>query len=121
MSRIFLILLIALLPLRGWSAQRMAVYMAASETTTMAMVAADQGMPADCPMMMQASSSDKSADQGGNKSHRGCQSCQLCMSLAAFETQATRTLPHMPITAEIPRADRFANADLVRAVKPPIS
>ncbi|MBC7918502.1 MAG: hypothetical protein H7Y28_11915 [Rhodoferax sp.] len=121
MSRIFLILLIALLPLREWSAGRMSVYMAASETTATAMAAKDQAMPADCPMMLQADSSDTSADQGGNKSHQSCQSCQLCMSLASMGTEVIKTLPHTPLPAAIPRADRFASADLVRAAKPPIS
>lgn len=99
----------------------MAVYMAASETAAMAMAAADHAMPSDCPMMMQADSSDTNTDQSDSKSHHGCQSCQLCMSLAMLGTQAPKTVSHKPLTAAIPRADRFVSADLVRAVKPPIS
>ncbi|MBC7918966.1 MAG: hypothetical protein H7Y28_14270 [Rhodoferax sp.] len=121
MSRIFLILLIALLPLREWSAGRMAVYMAASETTAIAMAAEDQAMPADCPMTVKADSSEDGAGHGNSKGERSCQSCQLCMSLAALETQPIKSLSYKPLTAAIPRADRFASADLVRAAKPPIS
>ena len=121
MSRFFLILLITLLPLRGWSAERMAVYMAASETAAVLMVSGDHAMPADCPMMVQADTSDKGTDHGHGKSDRSCQSCQLCMSLAVLQTQTTQSLSYKPLTAAIPRADRFASADIARAAKPPIS
>lgn len=121
MIRLVLILLIALLPLRGWNAERMAVYMAAGETTAVTMVAGDQAMPADCPMMMEFGSSEKGSDQGDSKSHRACQSCQLCMALATFGTEVIKTRSHKPPNAAVPRADRFASADQVRVVKPPIS
>jgi hypothetical protein len=120
-SRLFLILLITLLPLRGWSAERMAVYMAASEAASVAMRTADHGMPADCPMLMNVDTSNKSSGHRDNKSHAGCQACQLCMSLSASETHTLKIRPHKPVTAAVPRADRFVSAELLRAVKPPIS
>lgn len=126
MSRFFIILLIALLPLRGWSVERMAVHMAASAS-------AAQAMPSDCPMMIQtgASASDAGAKHLGDSSDKGdygkspgnslsCQSCQLCMSLATPDTPAIQPLAGGPRATTAARAERFASADLPRATKPPI-
>jgi hypothetical protein len=99
----------------------MAVYMAANETAALTMASADHAMPADCLMMVQADSSEDTDHHGDGKSGRNCVSCQLCMFLAVLETQTTKTLSYKPLHATIPRADRFASAELVRAAKPPIS
>lgn len=112
MRTLFLILLILLLPVRGWSAERMAVYMASG--------AAVSAMPDDCPMKLQAADADKDATHADQKSDRTCQACQLCMSWASQTTPvlkapATETLSHT-----LPPADRFASVDLPRLAKPPI-
>lgn len=123
MSRLFIIFLIALLPLRGWSVERMAVHMAASESAAQAMALGSEhaAMPDDCPMLIKAGASDKGAQHGDGKVQRGCQSCQLCMSLAAPQAPAVKALSCGPLAALAARADRFASADLPRAAKPPIS
>lgn len=121
MSRLVLVLLIALLPLRGWAAERMAVYMAASEAAAVAMVSEAQAMPADCPMLMQADNAEPGADQGDSKGHHGCHSCQLCMSLVAQATEVQTAVIAEPFATATARTDRFVSADLLRAVKPPIS
>jgi hypothetical protein len=123
---LILVLLIVLLPLRGWSAERMADHMAATGASTAHAMGA---MPADCPMMMQmaamASLADKSfTDDGGTTStptDRTCQSCQLCMSLAAPETPAVQAVSPAPQSVAVHRADSFASAYLPRSIKPPIS
>jgi hypothetical protein len=112
-TRIFiLILLIVLLPLRGWSAERMAEHMAAS------------AMPVDCPMMMLKAGSSEAASPNGatpTATERTCQSCQLCMALIAPETVALQAVLPAPHAVAVHRTDRFASVDPLRAAKPPIS
>jgi hypothetical protein len=119
-SRLFIILLIALLPLRGWSAERMAVHMAVSESATSAMSAEHGTQHEDCAMMMAVDSSDTSSTDHGGKTERSCQTCQLCMTLAAHEIPAVQAIGPAPHSVAIPRADRYTSAELTLAVKPPI-
>ncbi|XHS77295.1 hypothetical protein ACFJGW_16430 [Burkholderiaceae bacterium UC74_6] len=109
MRRWLLILLVALLPLRGWTAERITVDMATVELGMSAAMATMQ----DCPMK-------KGADGTAMFNH-GCQSCQLCMSLAApvfplLEFQASAPGTSLPVPDE-----RFSSAELARSAKPPIS
>jgi hypothetical protein len=108
--------MIALLPLRGWSAERMAVSMAVAMAASPALAsgAHHAAMPADCPMLL-------TKDGGDGKTERSCQTCQLCMSLAAAEAPAAKAAAHQQLAATTPSADRFSSADLARAAKPPIS
>jgi hypothetical protein len=113
-TRLFtILLLIALLPLRGWAVERMANDMAAG------------AMPADCPMvqMAQAAPADTgSMDDAGTTTptERTCQSCQLCMALAAPEMPIVQAAGPAPLTVAVHRADRFASAYLSPVSKPPI-
>jgi hypothetical protein len=61
MARFIVILLIALLPLRGWSAVGMSVNMAATGMTGMASheMSGHEAMPEDCPMMRMAGATDQ--------------------------------------------------------------
>ncbi len=114
-SRFFILVLIALLPLRAWSVERMAVHMAASEVA----VAAGEptaAMPADCPMHMTAT-----GDSGEPQTERGCQSCQLCMSISPATLPLLKTPGLRPLATVSPQADRYASAELARLVKPPIA
>lgn len=129
MARVFiLILLIIVLPLRGWTAERMAEHMAASNSGA-APQHAMGAMPADCPMMMVAAQQMDAADGGdGSDSapqhpakHTTCQACQLCMSLATQDTPVLQTTGPAPQAVAVHPADRFASADLPRSIKPPIS
>lgn len=92
----------------------MAVQMAASQVSASA-------MPADCPMLVQATTSDTGQPQEQGKSLAHCQSCQLCMTLAALPTMAVLAATTRPQAPAAPQADRFASADLLRTAKPPIS
>lgn len=114
-SRLCILVLIALLPLRAWSVESMAVHMAAKEVA----VASGQpaaAMPADCPMHMTAA-----GDSSDAQAERGCQSCQLCMSLSPATTPVLKAPSLRPRTAASPHADRYASAELARLVKPPIA
>ena len=114
MRHLFILLLIALLPLRGWSAEHMAVQMASSQLGVSA-------MPADCPMLAQAGTSDTRQAHAPGKSLTHCQSCQLCMTLAALPPLSEPAVAPRPQAPLAQHTDRFASADLLRAAKPPIS
>ncbi len=73
MNRLFIMLLIALLPLRGWAGDLMSVQMATSSLSPVAASA----MPIDCPMLANADPSSE-APSGTN----GCTSCDLCLPMA---------------------------------------
>lgn len=114
--RVLLIaLLIVLLPIRGWSAERMAVYMAGTSMQN----AMQSAMPDDCPMKMVAETGKPSADSG-HTSERGCQACQLCMVFASFGTPMLNAPAAEPVSHVLPAADRFASVDLAPLPKPPI-
>ena len=121
MGRLLVILLVMLIPLRGWSAERMVIQMAYSQTVAEvadAQISMD-GMPADCPMLAQAESkSEKPANPA--KGFVGCQTCQLCMTLASLSFPQTQLSAHL--TEVLPEAaiSSFSSADLAPRVKPPI-
>lgn len=127
MARFILVLLIALLPMRGWSTERMAVEMASnglatSQTTAHITTNAEHGMPADCPMVMahaDAAAGDP-ASPTGDDNRVGCHACQLCMSLLALEVPSRQALSRQAHPLHATHADRFASADLARVAKPPI-
>jgi hypothetical protein len=118
--KLLILFLIAVLPLCGWSAQRMATGMAISQFST-----SQGGMPADCPMVAKvAATSEKSTDHStyGDSGHRlNCQTCQLCMFFAMPVTPTVPIVAPQPSTANTLLVDRFASADLARLAKPPIS
>lgn len=121
MVRLLIILLVMLLPLRGWSAERMATQMLLSQAAVQ--VAGEPiemaGMPADCPMLAQAApETDKSPAPA--KSHVGCQTCQLCMALAALSPAPPPLLSYERQIRPVPAKASFISADLSRQVKPPI-
>ena len=118
---VFIFLLIVLLPLRGWTAERMAERMAATEVSTSQAMGA---MPADCPMMMKMGSPHETlTDDSGTTTptERTCQCCQLCMSLAAHNVHAVHSVCAAPQSVAVHRSDSFASADLPRVSKPPIA
>jgi hypothetical protein len=130
MSRLFILLLIALLPLRGWTAQGMAMQMGAMDRGAMdrggvavaaQMPGADEGMAPDCPLYMQMASTPAATDASGTPAHKGCQSCQLCMPLVAMDAPTSVALGAHPQALPVSRWQSFASADRARHVKPPIS
>jgi hypothetical protein len=148
MQRWFLIVMLVLLPVRGWSAQLMGVQMGAMQMGAMqtgvqahatqadpvqidAMPmhalaspmhkAAD--MPADCPMHMAAQALGHHAaagDTANTADHPTCQACQLCMPLAVL-VQSPLTLGSQRCPMPLPQVRiGFVSAVLAQAVKPPI-
>lgn len=121
MGRLLVILLVMLIPLRGWSAERMVIQMAYSQTVAQVadeLISMD-GMPADCPMLAQAESkSEKSTSPA--KGFVGCQTCQLCMTLASFSFPQIQLSAHPTVVHPDPTSARFISANVAPQVKPPI-
>ena len=126
MARLFILFLIALLPLRGWTAERMvfAVDQGAPATAQSRSV----GMGEECVLHMQmaahhAEPAQPGADHSANHGteHKGCQSCQLCMPLAALDAPAVLAFTPIPQAVPVPRTRAFVSADAARHAKPPIS
>ena len=131
MRRVLLILMIALLPLRGWAADNMGLVMAVAEVSahqstvsavpdagpaTSAGAQTFLSMAADCPMR-----ASPAADGDQSASHTGCTTCQLCMGVftsQAFTLIGTTLLPQAPPGLG---STRFSSAERVAGFKPPIS
>ena len=113
MRSVVLVFMIALLPLRMWAADGMAIRMAHGEPPAVAAAAA-QPMPADCPM----AAGDAGGDAQGAGSH--CASCHLCASVAGLPPVAPGLLgvlggpPLSPL-------DECASASIAPDLRPPIS
>jgi hypothetical protein len=121
MRRFCILLLIALLPLRGWSAGDMAVQMAVGELASASIGAMHGAMPEHCLMMSEAGTPADGVVLGDGQAERGCQACQLCMSLAPYEVLTVRVMSFPSSGVYTPRSNRFNSAERARALKPPIS
>ncbi len=100
----------------------MAVQMAAQQTVSAASTTQDErnAMPPDCPMLTPISGAPAGPAET-TRHDSTCQSCQLCMPMAAWATN-TPLPPLPPVATSLPRhLAHYANAELARAVKPPIS
>lgn len=134
MRRLAIALMIALLPLRGWVGDAMAMEMAAAtleqpaqatglgavhthDSRTAADFDAQTAMHADCP-----GHADSHAETAQTSSNCGsCAACQICHAVALAPS-----LPHLapgPMSAERPptAGPDFASADRAQGIKPPIS
>lgn len=124
MSRLFILFLIALLPLRGWSVERMGLQMDGVAHSAQAQ-GADAAMSVECAMHMQAAITREAAPAESTTDHpadhKACQSCQLCMPLAALEATAAMVMASPAQPLPVSGTSRFASADAARCAKPPIS
>ena len=132
MSRLFILFLIALLPLRGWTVERMGVQMAGMQVAVQLQSLAS-GMSAECAQHMQmvmqrvVSSGEAAAAvqaepaDTSHSEHKACQSCQLCMALAALDAPLVLALLAAPQSQPQACSSAFASADAARCAKPPIS
>ncbi len=131
--RVFLIaLVIALLPLRGWVGDAMAVSMAASAMPTASAAetpcphAATGGQPhhvADAPVAAPAhdhAGSDTAAP-AHDASHHGHLVCDVCNGPALHTPVAVVPAGHFSHGVHIERAERFASLAPRHAHKPPIA
>jgi hypothetical protein len=120
-TRLFILFLIVLLPLRGWTAERMVFAMEGSAPQALVSLAADTGMSEECALHMQMASGHHASGESHAPVHKGCQSCQLCMPLAALASPVVSAIAASPQALPLTRSSRFVSADPARDVKPPIS
>ena len=114
MRSVVLVLMIALLPLRMWAADDMAVRMAQGQVAAAGMTATE--MPGDCPMMAQAA--HESQDEAPSAAH--CMTCHLCAAAAGPSRVAVAQGP-APAGSPEPRVNRYSSASLAPDLRPPIS
>ena len=135
MHRLFLIIMIVLLPLRGWVGDVMAMDMASQHLNTVISVASHTqpkratgqfvsenaaATHAECPGHPATASGD-AADNTASGHCNTCGVCQICHTVALAGTaifnppQAVSVLP-LPL-----RSTRFASALPAPCLKPPIS
>lgn len=121
MRRLFVFLMIVLLPLRGWAGDLMSVRMALGSPAVQT-----ASMPSDCPMHAQADTASHEGASSGDGTHsRGgmgnCSSCELCIPLAQL---AVAPLDMVSFAAHAePRMGGvdFMSVAPAPAFKPPIS
>ncbi len=113
----FLVLMIALLPLRGWVGDAMAIEMLSAPAQSAVVVGGGSGHP--CPDHMASASADHVApDSSGDHTHTACDVCNG--PALAMGASFAQTLPPVHSVAVRP-AERFASSEARRGVKPPIS
>lgn len=115
--RFVLILMIALLPMRMWAAEGMAVRMVQEQAAAAQMSAMDT-MPEDCPMMAKAMADGGSRDGSPATAH--CMTCHLCAAAACFPEVVFEQGP-APRGPPEARTSRYLSADLAPDLRPPIS
>lgn len=123
MRHLLLALLIALLPIRGWMGDAMAVAMLAAPAHTMHQTASDtdHAMDTGHDMGNDHAMTDDHADVQDSGSEHTHKSCEVCNGPAmALSIPAVPTLsPQHGVL--VPPAERFASSEPHRGIKPPIS
>ncbi|MBC7608673.1 MAG: hypothetical protein H7228_03710 [Polaromonas sp.] len=124
MRYLFVIIMIALLPLRGWAGHVMAVDMAGQQIAVAQKAVATHAskdsivaMPADCLMLAQVGA-DK--DSVTSNAHCNCDSCELCLALASVKDTGFLAATFTPHTAPQASSAGFSSADRATSLKPPI-
>lgn len=117
--------MIALLPIRGWMGDAMAVAMLAAPVQSTTQTAHSAAMP--CPdhaatAPTAGAAHDEMAMPGdGNDSHHAHQGCDVCNG-PAMAHRAPAAVATAPDHAQLaPPAERFASSEPRRDTKPPIS
>lgn len=116
MRHLLLALMIALLPIRGWMSDAMAVAMLNPPAQSTGAAGA-----APCPDHAQPAKHTGMQDLGSTKTDHGHKSCDVCNGPAmalALPTAPTLAGTHGMLA---PPAERFASSEPRRGIKPPIS
>lgn len=124
MRHILLILMIALLPLRGWASERMVVSMAVQQlVVAQIQTAGEAGMPADCPFLGEVLEKSTTDTNGEAISPlcKGCTTCQLCMALVTGYAPMPGIAAHLPHAVRRVNTFSFTSAERAPGFKPPIS
>ena len=144
MRHAILILMIALMPIRIWAFDMMAVSMAAQQllvaqtmqwtqivqsgmdgqtSFTQSVAQAQTPMSADCPMMFLLAGKQAGDSKGkvGSTVFKVCTTCQLCMGLVTGYAPRGPLLMPLPPTALWLGSTPFTSAERAPGFKPPIS
>lgn len=113
-KRLFILLLIVLLPLRGLAGDLMGVQMATSGLAAGA-------MPADCPMKAMHAPTAAHEESAGLANADGCTSCDLCLPMAGLPSLRFDGFGFVAHAAPPMGGVVFFSASPVLALKPPIS
>lgn len=132
MRRFVLLLMLVLLPLRGWVGEAMAMDMLAQHASTPLSTAIQNiathaheisaeatfytKVQTDCHGAAEAPPSETSSPHCGT-----CPLCQMCHTVAAPPPFATLPAPWLPHAQPCTGPARFASAPAAFALKPPIS
>ena len=130
MRHLLLVLMIALLPARGWAVDVMALSMAARQLNAIESVTVEAidtratgqfdseqqaAMPADCPMQIQA------VDKAGTGVCHGCNTCLLCMAVVTGYPMTLLGAASLPQATPAIGSISFSSAERAPGFKPPIS
>jgi len=115
MRRLFLILLVLVLPLRAVAGDFMALGMAKMQTTQAVHAAP---MSPDCPMNRAASGKHHEAPSSQTGEVQ-CESCSLCFPVAQFAEFASLQRPEYPQARPQSGDADFLSAPLARSFRPP--
>lgn len=123
MRRLIFILMLALLPLQGWTGVAMTTRMAVANLTTHqvtneqassnAVIARD--MSADCALRMSFT-----ADATQTTSSKTCIDCHACHTIALTDPVQINSTLTFSVPFERPAPHYFASADVQLSQKPPI-
>lgn len=121
MRQFLVLMMIVLLPLRGWAGDLMGLQMATHQGSHAEAAVTPHAMPSDCLMHKANPATPADDPVPAAPDHGGCSSCQLCLPLAAspavhlhIVSFARHAKPAMGDTG-------FASALPSLALKPPIS
>ena len=117
MIRFFILLMIVLLPLRGWAGDQMGVQMGVQMGARMV-------MPADCPMAsMHADAANPDADAASNTAADSecCTSCDLCLPMSVLSVPQFALMACTGQVAPLVAGVGFLSAAPMHPFKPPIS
>jgi hypothetical protein len=123
MRHLLLALLIALLPIRSWMGDAMAVAMLAAPAHVMEQAASgtDHTMGADHAMgteHVMTGDTTGMQDSGSEHTHKSCEVCNVPAMALAIPAAPTLAPQHGVL---VPPAERFASSEPHRGTKPPIS
>lgn len=114
MSRWLIVLMIFLLPLRGWAGDLMSVDVAVSSLSPHAASV----MPAHCPMHAEAKADPSSQAPSGVDE---CNACGLCLPMAEPMTDRLDAIAFAAHASPTMGEVVFISATLTPSVRPPIS
>ncbi len=124
MRVVLLALLIAMLPLRSWAGDAMAIQMATAPGLTATVgVSASESTHVDCLERTEMGSDSTPQDQATDAiGHcNTCSACQACSAVAYVIPETTLALVPLPHSVPSCSAAHFTSADRALGQKPPIA